>query len=89
MQSDDDRVYHAIKTMNECGFTDSVLEAVRKHRMAGSITEAVGHVQSAGSGKHWTETATPEQLAGLEAARSANQIIAESRAAWHAKNVCD
>lgn len=59
------------------GFTVKRFDALRKKPMA-STTEELEQAM-APSGSHWTEKATPEELAELRAARAANSIVVELR----------
>lgn len=68
----------AERIMAQAGFTPKRIEAVRAAPMANSFVEAEARAAEPPV-RHWTESATPAQLAQLQAARDANPLIIEAR----------
>ena len=68
----------AERIMAAAGFTPKRIAAVRAAPMANSFGEAEARAAEPPV-RHWTESATPAQLAQLQAARDANPLIIEAR----------
>ena len=77
-RSEDEKA-RADEILARAGFTPRRMEVLAKAPLARTVAEAEASAE-APPRPHWTETATPAQLAQLEAARAANPHVAAARA---------
>lgn len=78
MDADDARQIHALRVMHEFGFTDRALAAIRRHRMAASVQDALDRSAATDApAPHWSDSADPHgpEWAALRAARAKNPLM--------------